>query len=118
MTDDRAGTFRVLGQAVTQFGADTVTALQQAEADFETTQNQLDTVAKELRAERAKKKDPPTPKDKLHDAVDAYNAALKAEQFDELKALSSAAKACAEPAGFKDFNLAEFAAARQSEAAN
>ena len=117
MTDDRARTFRVLGQAVTQFGADTVTALQRAEADFETTQNQLDTVTKELKAERAKKKDPPTPKDKLHYAVDAYNAALKAEQFDELKALSSAAKACAEPAGFKDFNLAEFAAARQSEAA-
>ena len=70
-----------------------------------------------MRAERAKKNYPPTPKDKLHDAVDAYNAALKAEQFDELKALSSAAKACAEPAGFKDFNLAEFAAARQSEAA-
>jgi hypothetical protein len=117
MTDDRAGTFRVLGQAVTQFGADTVAALQRAEADFETTQNQLDTVTKELKAERAKKKDPPTPKDKLHYAVDAYNAAIKAEQFDELKALSSAAKACAEPAGFKDFNLAEFAAARQSEAA-
>ena len=41
MTEDRVGTFRLLGEVVTQFGGDTAVALQRAEDDFEVTKTQL-----------------------------------------------------------------------------
>jgi hypothetical protein len=112
-TEDRAGTFRVLGEAVAQLGEATVAAQKQAEDNYEETNKMLTDTTTQLKAERAKKKASPTPMEKLQGAVDAWNDAMNEDRYDDLGVLASAAKECAKTADLdEEFDLRKFAADR------